>query len=41
LTETLDEVRAALAGPDVVLAARRGTRLVGSVRATGTCSCPR
>ncbi|MFI2713094.1 GNAT family N-acetyltransferase [Micromonospora sp. NPDC018662] len=33
LTETLDEVRAALAGPDVVLAARRGTRLVGSVRA--------
>ncbi|MEW2440454.1 GNAT family N-acetyltransferase [Micromonospora marina] len=33
LTETLDEVRAALAGPDVVLAARCGTRLVGSVRA--------
>ncbi|MEU7570603.1 GNAT family N-acetyltransferase [Micromonospora sp. NPDC049240] len=33
LTETLDEVRAALAGPVVVLAARRGTRLVGSVRA--------
>ncbi|RQX52050.1 GNAT family N-acetyltransferase, partial [Micromonospora chalcea] len=33
LTETLDEVRAALAGPDVVLAARRGPRLVGSVRA--------
>ncbi|MEU1762816.1 GNAT family N-acetyltransferase [Micromonospora sp. NPDC005223] len=33
LTETLDEVRAALTGPDVVLTARRGTRLVGSVRA--------
>ncbi|MFI5834648.1 GNAT family N-acetyltransferase [Micromonospora sp. NPDC051300] len=33
LTETLDEVRAALAGPAVVLAARRGARLVGSVRA--------
>ncbi|WBC14765.1 GNAT family N-acetyltransferase [Micromonospora sp. WMMA1998] len=33
LTETLDEVRAALTGPDVVLAARRGPRLVGSVRA--------
>ncbi|MCZ7438945.1 GNAT family N-acetyltransferase [Micromonospora sp. WMMC241] len=33
LTETLDEVRAALAGPGVVLAARRGARLVGSVRA--------
>ncbi|MCI4064990.1 GNAT family N-acetyltransferase [Micromonospora sp. R77] len=34
LTETLDEVRAALAGPTVVLAARLGARLVGSVRAT-------
>ncbi|WNM40358.1 GNAT family N-acetyltransferase [Micromonospora halotolerans] len=33
LTETLDEVRAALAGPTVVLAARLGPRLVGSVRA--------
>ncbi|MFC4145271.1 GNAT family N-acetyltransferase [Micromonospora mangrovi] len=34
LTETLDEVRAALAGPAVVLVARLGHRLVGSVRAT-------
>ncbi|WFE34470.1 GNAT family N-acetyltransferase [Micromonospora sp. WMMD975] len=34
LTETLDEVRAALAGPVVVLAARHGARLVGSVRAS-------
>lgn len=33
LTETLDEVRAALAGPTIVLAARLGPRLVGSVRA--------
>lgn len=33
LTETLDEVRAALAGPTVVLVARLGHRLVGSVRA--------
>ncbi|MCW3841272.1 GNAT family N-acetyltransferase, partial [Micromonospora yasonensis] len=33
LTETLDEVRAALAGPAVVLAARLGPRLVGSIRA--------
>ena len=33
LTETRDEVRAALAGPAVVLAARLGPRLVGSVRA--------
>ncbi|KKK07359.1 GNAT family N-acetyltransferase [Micromonospora sp. HK10] len=33
LTETLDEVRAALAGPTIVLAARHGARLVGSVRA--------
>ncbi|WP_174529837.1 GNAT family N-acetyltransferase [Micromonospora maritima] len=33
LTETLDEVRTALAGPAVVLAARRGARLIGSVRA--------
>ena len=34
LTETVDEVRAALADPDtVVLAARLGHRLVGSVRA--------
>jgi ribosomal protein S18 acetylase RimI-like enzyme len=34
LTETLDEVRAALADPEtVVLVARRGHRLVGSVRA--------
>ncbi|WP_200209214.1 GNAT family N-acetyltransferase [Micromonospora coerulea] len=33
LTETLDEVRAALAGPATVLAARVGGRLVGSVRA--------
>ncbi|SBT36941.1 GNAT family N-acetyltransferase [Micromonospora auratinigra] len=32
LTETLDEVRAALAGPTIVLAARRGPRLIGSVR---------
>lgn len=33
LTETLDEVRAVLAGPTIVLVARSGTRLVGSVRA--------
>lgn len=33
LTESLDEVRAALAGPTIVLAARLGPRLVGSVRA--------
>lgn len=33
LTETLDEVRTVLAGPTVVLAARLGARLVGSVRA--------
>ncbi|NES12947.1 MULTISPECIES: GNAT family N-acetyltransferase [Micromonospora] len=33
LTETLDEVRAAIAGPTIVLAARLGTRVVGSVRA--------
>ncbi|MBY8871229.1 GNAT family N-acetyltransferase [Micromonospora sp. PLK6-60] len=33
LTETLDEVRAVLAGPTVVLVARHGARLVGSVRA--------
>ncbi|MEU7999013.1 GNAT family N-acetyltransferase [Micromonospora sp. NPDC049060] len=33
LTETLDEVRAALAGPATVLTARLGDRLVGSVRA--------
>jgi ribosomal protein S18 acetylase RimI-like enzyme len=33
LVETLDEVRAALSGPDPVLAARLGHRLVGSVRA--------
>ncbi|RQX00776.1 GNAT family N-acetyltransferase [Micromonospora globispora] len=33
LTETLDEVRAVLAGPTIVLVARLGTRLVGSVRA--------
>ncbi|MBM0234151.1 GNAT family N-acetyltransferase [Micromonospora sp. STR1_7] len=33
LTETLDEVVAALAGPTVVLAARLGHRLIGSVRA--------
>ncbi|MFI7429512.1 GNAT family N-acetyltransferase [Micromonospora sp. NPDC049836] len=33
LTETLDEVRAALAGPTIVLAARHRARLVGSVRA--------
>ncbi|MGC4854782.1 GNAT family N-acetyltransferase [Micromonospora sp. DT4] len=33
LTETLDEVRAALSGPMTVLAARLGHRLVGSVRA--------
>ncbi|MER7456989.1 GNAT family N-acetyltransferase [Micromonospora sp. NPDC126480] len=32
LTETLDEVRAALAGPQTVLTARLGSRLVGSVR---------
>ncbi|MET0417619.1 MAG: GNAT family N-acetyltransferase [Actinoplanes sp.] len=33
LTETLDEVVAVLAGPSIVLAARLGHRLVGSVRA--------
>ncbi|MFG2055157.1 GNAT family N-acetyltransferase [Micromonospora sp. NPDC048930] len=33
LTETLDEIRAALAGPTTVLAARLGSRLIGSVRA--------
>ncbi|MET8231340.1 GNAT family N-acetyltransferase [Micromonospora sp. NPDC005298] len=33
LTETVDEVVAALAGPTIVLAARLGHRLVGSVRA--------
>lgn len=33
LTETLDEVRAVLAGPTIVLVARAGHRLVGSVRA--------
>ncbi|MFG3555442.1 GNAT family N-acetyltransferase [Micromonospora sp. NPDC047557] len=33
LTETLDEVRAVLAGPMTVLTARLGHRLVGSVRA--------
>ncbi|MEU7769998.1 GNAT family N-acetyltransferase [Micromonospora taraxaci] len=33
LTETLDEVVAVLTGSGVVLAARRGHRLVGSVRA--------
>ncbi|MGW4499931.1 GNAT family N-acetyltransferase [Micromonospora sp. NPDC004336] len=33
LTETLDEVRAVLAGPATVLTARLGHRLVGSVRA--------
>ncbi|MEU1589147.1 GNAT family N-acetyltransferase [Micromonospora sp. NPDC005710] len=33
LTETLDEVAAVLAGPSVVLVARVGHRLVGSVRA--------
>ncbi|MFF5181304.1 GNAT family N-acetyltransferase [Micromonospora sp. NPDC000316] len=33
LTETLDEVRAAVTGPATVLAARLGHRLVGSVRA--------
>ncbi|GAB3956604.1 GNAT family N-acetyltransferase [Micromonospora vulcania] len=33
LTETLDEVRAVLSGPTIVLAARLGHRLVGSVRA--------
>ncbi|MFF0465942.1 GNAT family N-acetyltransferase [Micromonospora zamorensis] len=33
LTETLDEVRSVLTGPGVVLAARAGHRLVGSVRA--------
>ncbi|MDG4759316.1 GNAT family N-acetyltransferase [Micromonospora sp. WMMD710] len=33
LTETLAEVVAALAGPTIVLAARLGHRLVGSVRA--------
>ncbi|MEV0810382.1 GNAT family N-acetyltransferase [Micromonospora sp. NPDC050200] len=33
LTETLDEVRTVLAGPTIVLAARAGHRLVGSVRA--------
>ncbi|SCL31339.1 Ribosomal protein S18 acetylase RimI [Micromonospora nigra] len=33
LTETLEEVRAALADGQVVLAARLGSRLVGSVRA--------
>ncbi|MGC4771492.1 GNAT family N-acetyltransferase [Micromonospora sp. DT44] len=33
LTETLDEVGAVLAGPDIVLVARSGHRLVGSVRA--------
>jgi ribosomal protein S18 acetylase RimI-like enzyme len=32
LTETLDEVRAAVAGDDVVLVARLGHRLIGSVR---------
>ncbi|NYF57762.1 GNAT superfamily N-acetyltransferase [Micromonospora purpureochromogenes] len=36
LTETLDEVRAVLAGPTIVLAARAGHRLVGSVRARVT-----
>lgn len=33
LTETLDEVAAVLAGPAIVLVARSGHRLVGSVRA--------
>ncbi|MGK5444381.1 GNAT family N-acetyltransferase [Micromonospora sp. URMC 105] len=33
LTETLDELRAVLAGPTIVLVARAGHRLVGSVRA--------
>ncbi|MEW2143411.1 GNAT family N-acetyltransferase [Micromonospora vinacea] len=33
LTETLDEVAAVLAGPSIVLVARSGHRLVGSVRA--------
>ncbi|MBE1488122.1 GNAT family N-acetyltransferase [Plantactinospora soyae] len=33
LTETLDELRAVLAGGGIVLAARLGTRLVGAVRA--------
>ncbi|MCO1595864.1 GNAT family N-acetyltransferase [Micromonospora sp. RHAY321] len=33
LTETLQEVRAALTGPTIVLVARLGHRLVGSVRA--------
>ncbi len=33
LTETLDEVRAAIAGDDAVLVARDGHRLIGSVRA--------
>ncbi|MEH0936475.1 GNAT family N-acetyltransferase [Micromonospora psammae] len=33
LTETLDEVRSVLAGPTIVLTARAGHRLVGSVRA--------
>ncbi|NJP33297.1 GNAT family N-acetyltransferase [Micromonospora thermarum] len=32
LTETLDEVRAVLTGPQTVLTARLGSRLVGSVR---------
>ncbi len=32
LTETLDEIRAVLAGPQTVLTARLGHRLVGSVR---------
>ncbi len=34
LTETLDEVRAAITGDPVVLVARSGHRLVGSVRGT-------
>ncbi|WP_422739004.1 GNAT family N-acetyltransferase [Micromonospora sp. WMMD729] len=33
LTETLDEVAAVLAGPTIVLVARAGHRLIGSVRA--------
>ncbi|WP_406058737.1 GNAT family N-acetyltransferase [Micromonospora sp. NBC_00860] len=33
LTETVDEVAAVLAGPSIVLVARLGHRLVGSVRA--------
>ncbi|MFI0794157.1 GNAT family N-acetyltransferase [Micromonospora rubida] len=33
LTETLEEILAALAGPETVLVARAGHRLIGSVRA--------